>query len=443
MAAVTTQGAIVASRRVRALKRLDKIRLAMGPGALRRLGATLERKLGLTRSGQLAIIAGVCAWIFGRVVAGPSMYMPGYGAILLVIAAVFMAPRNLKLTGVREGLYPRVQEGDRLDVVLKLTAGKRLSTFMLEERLPERLGRTVRVPITSLASGAEIEHSYTLRAQRRGVFEVGPLVAVAGDSLGLAQRETIVAKHFELLVHPRVELVSDRPLTRHFEDPPIRPPVSRPWPSGMEFYGMREYVRGDDPRRIVWRASARTGKIMVRENEQGITDKITIILDTNRTHHSREGDGFSESFETGVRAAASLAVRHLREGYEMKVLTNDGWLTRPMRGAKEQQTMLDSFARVDMGRSPLGQSIRQLLATGQRDAHNILITPHLGQHEAANLKLLLRTGVSVLVVGLIWDEENTDVLGTAAALGCQVVGVHPHTDLASALNADMRGGGRR
>ena len=415
----------------------------MGPGSLRRLGAALERKLGLTRSGQLAIIAGVGAWIFGRVLAGPSMYMPGYGAILLVIAAVFMAPRNLKLAGVREGLYPRVQEGDRLDVVLKLTAGKRLSTFMLEERLPERLGRTVRVPITSLSSGAEIEHSYTLRAQRRGVYEVGPLVAVAGDSLGLAQRETVVAKHFELLVHPRVEIVSDRPLTRHFEDPPIRPPVSRPWPSGMEFYGMREYVRGDDPRRIVWRASARTGKIMVRENEQGITDKITIILDTNRTHHSREGDGLSESFETGVRAAASLAVRHLREGYEMKVLTNDGWLTRAMRGAKEQQPMLDAFARVDMGRTPLGASIRQLLATGQRDAHNILITPHLGQHEAANLKLLLRTGVSVLVVGLIWDEDNTDVLGTAAALGCQVVGLHPDSDLASALNSDMRGGGLR
>ena len=96
-----------------------------------------------------------------------------------------------------------------------------------------------------------------------------------------------------------------------------------------------------------------------------------------------------------------------------------------------------------MGRTPLGASIRQLLATGQRDAHNILITPHLGPQEAANLKLLLRTGVSVLVVGLIWDEENTEVLGTAAALGCQVVGIRPETDLASALNADMRGGGRR
>ena len=159
--------------------------------------------------------------------------------------------------------------------------------------MPERLGAPVRVPITKLPSGQTVTHRYGLRCARRGVYQVGPLVAVAGDPLGLSRRETLVAEPFELLVHPRVELVSDRPLTRQFEDPPIRPPVSKPWPSGLEFYGMREYVPGDDLRRIVWRATARTGKIMVREAEQGITDHITIILDTDRGSHSRDGEGLS------------------------------------------------------------------------------------------------------------------------------------------------------
>ncbi len=185
----------------------------------------------------------------------------------------------------------------------------------------------------------------------------------------------MVAEPFELLVHPKVELVSDRPLTRAFEDPPMRPPVSKPWPSGLEFYGMREYVPGDDLRRIVWRASARTGKIMVREAEQGITDRITIILDTDRGSHSRDGEGLSESFEMGIRAAASLGVRHLREGYQVKVETNAGPLTRTLQGADKQLLLLDGLARLDMGREPLESVIRRLLSTGQRDAHNILITP--------------------------------------------------------------------
>ena len=302
----------------------------------------------------------------------------------------------------------------------------------------------MKVPITKLTRGNEVTHRYGLRCSRRGVYQVGPLIAVSSDPLGLAERETLVAEPFELLVHPRLELVSDRPLTRQFEDPPIRPPVSKPWPSGLEFYGMREYKAGDDLRRIVWRASARTGKIMVREAEQGITDHITILLDTDRGSHSKDGEGLSESFETAVRACASLAVRHLREGYELKVETNGGPLTRHLRGGKSQLAMLDALARVDLDREPLSAAIGRLVVAPSRDAHNILITPFLGPAEAARLRLLLNTGVSVLVVALLWDDEHAETMGRAAALGCEVVGVHPDQDLATALFGGVgAGAGRR
>lgn len=428
---------------VRGLRaRLDRLGDAFGPAALRRRLLELQRKLGITRSGQIAVVGAVFLWVMARVVAGTAMYLFAYGAVILVVVAYLIAPKKLRLEGIREGLFPRVQEGDRLDVEIKLTAKRRMSTFILEERLPERLGKPVKVPITSLSSGATVSHYYSLRAGRRGVFQVGPLVAVAGDPLGLAQRETIVAEPFELLVHPRVELVSDRPLTRQFEDPPIRPPVSKPWPSGLEFYGMREYVPGDDLRRIVWRASARTGKIMVREAEQGITDKVTILLDTDRTNHSNDGEGLSESFEAGIRVAASLGVRHLREGYEVKFEANGGRLTRALRGPNSQLLALDALARVELDRASLSNSIMRLLGNGQRDAHNILVTPKLGTREAAQLKLLLNTGVSILVVALLWEEGSEATLGVAAGLGCQVVGVHPGQDLSTALYQDIGAGNR-
>lgn len=429
-----------AGRRLRA--RVDRITDALQPGSLRQRVETFARKSGITRSGAIALVGFVLLWIMARVVAGTAMYLFAYGLLLLVGVSFLIAPRNLKLDGIRDGLFPRVQEGDRLDVDLKLTARRRLSTFILEERVPERLGRRVRVPITRLSSGGEVTHSYGLRATRRGVYEVGPLVAIAGDPLGLTQKETVIAEPFQLLVHPRIELVSDRPLTRQFEDPPIRPPVSKPWPSGLEFYGMREYVRGDDLRRIVWRASARTGKIMVREAEQGITDHVTIILDTDRGSHSADGEGLSESFEAGVRTAASLAVRHLREGYEVQVLANGGPLTRHLRGATSQLMVLDSLARIELDRAPLSTAIRGLLANGQRDAHNILITPKLTVTEASQLRLLLNTGVSILVVCLLWNEEDAGMVGLAASLGCQVVSVKPGQDLSTALYNDIGAGNR-
>jgi uncharacterized protein (DUF58 family) len=430
--------------RVRARLRtsLDRVTDALSPGSIRRALQSAQRRVGITRTGQIALVGAVLLWLMARVVAGVAMYLFAYGAVLLVVVSYLIAPRRLRLVGERDGLYPRAQEGDRLDVEVKLTARRRVSTFLLEERVPERLGAPVRVPIVKLPSGQTVSHRYGLRCSRRGVYQIGPLVAVAGDPLGLSRRETVVAEPFELLVHPRVEIVSDRPLTRQFEDPPIRPPVSKPWPSGLEFYGMREYVPGDDLRRIVWRATARTGKVMVREAEQGITDHITIILDTDRGSHSRDGEGLSESFEAGIRVAASLGVRHLRDGYELRCETNAGPLTRPLRGAGSQLGLLDSLARLELDRQSLSSVIMRLLSTHRRDAHNVLITPRLGQTEAAQLRLLLNTGVSILVVALLWDEAGAETVATAASLGCQVVGVNPGQDLSTALYHDIGAGSR-
>jgi uncharacterized protein (DUF58 family) len=212
--------------------------------------------------------------------------------------------------------------------------------------------------------------------------------------------------------------------------------------ASTDFAEHRAYMPGDDLRRIVWRASARTGKIMVREAEQGITDHITIILDTDRGSHSRDGEGLSESFEAGIRVAASLGVRHLRDGYELKCETNGGPLVRPLRGAGSQLMLLDALARLELSRAPLSDVIMRLVAHHRRDAHNVLITPRLGQLEAAQLRLLLNTGVSILVVALLWDDENADTMGNAASLGCQVVGLHPGQDLTTALSRDIGAGSR-
>jgi len=258
-------------------------------------------------------------------------------------------------------------------------------------------------------------------------------------------REQVIADPFEVLVHPAFERVSDRPLTRQFEDPPIRPPVSKPWPSGLEFYGMRDFSPGDDMRRIVWRAVARTGRLLVREAEQGITDRITIVLDTYAPSYGTRADEYSAAFETGVRAAASLGIRHLTEGYAVTTEVCGGPLTVPLRGGGKQLQFLDALARVTTDRSaPLSKVLQQLVGNAQRDAHNILITRRLSREDAAQLRLLLDKGVSVLVVVLAFDGGADETAHNAAALGCQVVEVRENTSLAEALLAEVgAGSGRR
>ena len=422
--------------------RVDVVRDAVEVSRLRRTLAAAWQRLGLTRTGQAAVVASVVPWVAARIVAGTTLYILAYGTIAVVASAYFLAPRRLRITATREGLFPRAQQGDRLEVEIRLVAERGLSSFKVEEQVPERLGTSLRVPIAKVGAGQEFTYSYSLQCGRRGAYRIGPLVAITQDPIGVSQRQTVLAEPFELLVHPRITRVSDRPLTRLYEDPPIRPPVSRPWPSGMEFYGMREFRPGDDLRRVVWRATARTGRIMVSEAEQGITDHLTLVLDTDRGGHSRDGEG-SDSFEQSVEACASLGVRHLVEGYEVRCEANAGPLTRALRGGDRSTAFLDVMARVELDRTPLAAALRRLVGDPRRDAHTILITPRLTREDTALVKLLIDKGVSLTVIGIVGDDTDEDTFGQAAALGAKVAPLRIGEDLAAALNHDHRVGLRR
>src|SRR5688500_9122102 len=99
-------------RGVRGLKqRADLAREEISTSKLRRRFQAIKRFLGITRYGAIALLAGVILWIIARVVAGTAMYLFAYGVVLLIVVAYLIAPRKLKLTGDRSGLFPRVHEG--------------------------------------------------------------------------------------------------------------------------------------------------------------------------------------------------------------------------------------------------------------------------------------------------------------------------------------------
>jgi uncharacterized protein (DUF58 family) len=429
---------INATRQIAARRASARAERANQP--LRRLLAAITERSGVTQSGLVLAVVAVVAWALGYYVAGKPMYLLCYGAIAVLAAMWFVGRRPLPLTGERSDLRVRLMEGETVTVEVALTAGRTLSNIVLEEKLPPLLGESARVPISSVEAGEPVTHTYELTTWRRGAYELGPLVARWSDPFGLTERRLVLAEPYEVLVHPAVEPVTDRPLTRLWEDPPQRPPISRPWPMGMEFYGMRDYQRGDDPRRIVWRAYARTRKLLVREAEQGITDKVVIILDTDIETHSK--GPVSESFEAGVRAAASLGVRHLKEGFSVTLEGSNGNIVGPLRVGRARIELLDALARIERQKGPgLATTLARLTRTIPPDAHVALITPLLDVDAAASLKLLTARGRSVIVAALMWTEDAVDTLGTASTLGVQVVEIGPNTPLTRAFAHAVGAGG--
>jgi uncharacterized protein (DUF58 family) len=333
-----------------------------------------------------------------------------------------------------------VRQGQLFEVELTVESRRRVGAILLEEQMHPHMGRSRRIQLDSLGPNRPFTHRYAVTPALRGVYKVGPLIAIWSDPFGFTRREHVLTDAAEVIVHPATEAAQDRPLTRQWEDPPVRPPVSKPWPSGFDFYGMRRYVPGDDPRRIVWRAVARTGKVMVREFEQGITDRCSILIDNDEAHHSAGVP--SDTFEAAVKTAATLGTRYLKDGFGLTLDSNDSRLERSLRGRRASTALLDALARLELSQTPFEEGIARLVAEPRRDVHHLVITAHVDDRAATRLKLLVDRGAYVVLVVLVWEQTDPHSLAAAANLGCSVVQLRPRVPLAAVFSHSM-GAGRR
>ena len=89
--------------------------------------------------------------------------------------------------------------------------------------------------------------------------------------------------------------------------------------TGDEFYGIREYVRGDDLRMVHWASTAHRQTLMVRQMEQPWQPHATLYLDTRAQTHTAGAEG---TLESAVSAAASLLYHLADHGYAVRLLTD-------------------------------------------------------------------------------------------------------------------------
>jgi len=404
----------------------------------RPLGPRLVEALGVTRAGGVLLGLAAAGWVFGRFVGGATLLLLAYGVVIVVGVARFLGRRRLDLSAARTELPTRLRQGQRVEVELSVSARRRVGVFVLEEVLHPHLGLDRRLPVAGLPGDGILTHRYAVTPRLRGVYDVGPLRAVWTDPFGLSRRTTELLAPTRVIVHPATEAVHDRPLTRQWEDPPTRPPESKPWPSGFEFYGMRDYVRGDDLRRVVWKAVARTGRMLVRESEQGITDRVVLLLDDDIRHHSPGAP--SDTFEAAVKTVASLASHHLKDGFAVAVETNAGSLGIPVRGSTGRIPLLDRLAGVEPTTAPLADAVARLLRSGRADAHTLIVTAHIDEAAGARIRLLVQRGTRVVLVLLAWEGADPRTTTIATSLGCQVVTLRPLSSLEATFRAEVGAG---
>ena len=160
-----------------------------------------------------------------------------------------------------------------------------------------------------------VEGTYRCRLAYRGRYEVGPFELKTRFPFGLFERTTIVGKPESLIVFPRLGRLSQRWLAQHHESfegkEQARQRNSR---VEGEFYGVRDWRKGDSRRSIHWRSSARRGSWVVRQFEQPHNRDVAVLIDLMIPAKGKEKELRREKLETAISFAATAIADLCRQG---------------------------------------------------------------------------------------------------------------------------------
>jgi uncharacterized protein (DUF58 family) len=358
---------------------------------------------GLTTRGRSFISAGVASAVCAVLLGQEDLLRVAVLLIALPLSCAAMLTRARYRVGLTRTVTPnRVSAGAPLRVRLELQNLARISTRVLlaEDRVPYALGAPPRFVLDRMPGGQQAAVTYSLRAEVRGRYPIGPLRLRVADPFGMCE----LTRSFTALDHVMVV-------------PQLWPLVAIPgggtWGgagdslaraaavSGEDDIATREYREGDDLRRVHWRSTAKRGELMVRREEQPRQMRATVLLDTRARGH--RGDGPASSFEWAVSAAASIAVHFAEAKHGVRMVLDDQPSTwsNPHSGEAAGE-LLDRMAVVELGADDaLDAGINQIrrgggdgvviAVLGEIDQDKARLLAHLGQDRTPGVVILLHT----------------------------------------------------
>lgn len=171
----------------------------------------------------------------------------------------------------------------------------------IEEQLPLRLGGDTRFALDRSVSRAEVTVTAPLPRTPRGLYKLGPAEIWYEDVLGLTRVYVASRATASLRALPRLRPVvfERRPRSMTKADGPLSMLSPR---ATEEHFRTRQYVAGDDLRRVHWKQSINTGQLIVRvpESVPFAPSRVRLVLDTY--------------LPPGWRVAAEAGGRKLRGG---------------------------------------------------------------------------------------------------------------------------------
>ena len=273
--------------------------------------------------------------------------------------------------------------------------------------------------VYSLGMYERVTHHYVLHCHHRGWQLFGPVRLEVRDPFGVVIRQMRLPDRSGVLVYPRMVpmttfvVAARQPLG---DKKPATPLVEDP----MRVTGVRPYVPGDSPRRIHWRATARTGDLQTRVFEPSASPVAAIFLDTITFSHLWEGQN-SNLLELSIVVAASMSRQLIDARHQVGLYANApaGRRTRtvrisPGRRGGQLQKILENLA---MLQPAFGDRIERMLSQELHrlpwGATAVIITSQVTATFQRSLLRLARSGGSARFV-IVAIGERPDIFPEVA-----------------------------
>lgn len=227
--------------------------------------------------------------------------------VILLVADALAVPAADRLRVTRRA-PARISLGARAEVDLRVDnhTGRRVRVRVTDDLPPLLQREGDDVADVSVPAWREERVPYAVKALRRGDGEFGDLHLRVAGPLGLAWRQRTVGQADPVRVVPgilevrRYRLLG---LRNRLREAGFR--AVRQRGEGGSFESLREYVRGDDPRTVDWKASARRGNLIVRQFQLERRQNVVIAIDAGRLMTQKVGE--RERLDYALTAALLLA----------------------------------------------------------------------------------------------------------------------------------------
>jgi len=195
----------------------------------------------------------------------------------------------------------------------------------------------------------------------------------------------------------------------------------------IEFAQHREYVPGDDIRRIDWKVWSKTDKYYIKQYEEETNLRTTLVVDVSESMQFGEGD--LTKYEYACRIAASLAYLLLKQSDAVGLVTFD----EKIRQRVEQSSKLNHLTAMLAGlgvsapseKTRMSDILLKVADEYSRRGLIVLISDLLADREGLfkGLKLLRTRGHDVMIFHVLDDAElDFPYTGTTKFEGMEATG---------------------